>query len=346
MRGRVVIVYNEPDCGRYLNVGEGIAVLGVLETVEAVYQALLELGSEVQKLPLRPPLELAGKELRAINADLIFNLFEGFSYDPQTEAMVPEILSEVGMPYTGCPPKALRLALDKARMKVMLHNRQIPTPDFQTLRPGTLQTFRLEYPCIVKPRREDASHGLTSQSVVSDFAALARQVKAVSRDYGGCALVEEYIDGREFNATVFGNVEYTVLPPSEIVYALPDGLPRILTYEAKWQPGTLFFQGTRAVCPADIGPQELVVINQTAVAAFKLLGGQGYGRVDMRFDRAGRLNVLELNPNPDISPGTGAARQASAAGMSYAEFIAKLTGMALGTTGLEKRASMTARFSL
>ncbi|MFH0941405.1 MAG: hypothetical protein V1823_00030 [Chloroflexota bacterium] len=329
MRGRVAIVYNEPDFGRYGAVGEELAVFGVLEAVEAVYQALIELGSEVIKLPLRPPLELAKEELRAINTDLVFNLFEGFSDDPQTEAMVPEILSELGLAYTGCPPSALRMALDKANMKVVLRSRQIPTPDFQVLDPGTLPTFRLDYPCIVKPRGEDASHGLTPESVVSDFPALARQVGLVSRDYGGCALVEEYIDGREFNATVLGDGEYTVLPPSEIVYSLPAGVPRILTYAAKWQPETPFFLGTRAVCPADIGAGEVALINQTAVAAFKLLGGRGYARVDMRFDRAGRLNVLEVNPNPDISPGTGAARQSDAAGMTYAEFIDKITDMAI-----------------
>ena len=330
MRNRVVIVYNQPDSGRYGAVGEEVAVLGVLETVDAVHEALLELGNEVQKLPIKPPIELAAKELQAINADLVFNLFEGFSYDPGTEAFVPEILSQIGITYTGCTPQALRMALDKANMKVLLQGQQIPTPDFQILSPETLSTFQLEYPCIVKPRAEDASHGVTPESVVHDTVALARQVNLVSRHYGGSALVEKYIDGREFNATVICDAEFTVLPVSEIVYSLPEGTPRVLTFAAKWLPDTPFFVGTRAVCPAEIEPEYEAVIRQTALAAFRLLGGQGYGRVDMRFDRRGRLNVLEVNPNPDISLGNGGARQASAAGMSYAEFIGKITNLALG----------------
>jgi len=255
MRNRVVVVYNQPDAGRYRAVGEEMAELGVLEAVDAVYEALLELGSEVQKLPLRPPIELAAKELQAISADLVFNLFEGFSDDPRTEALVPEILSRLGLPYTGCTPQALRMALDKANMKVLLQEKQIPTPDFQILAPATLPTFRLTYPCIVKPRAEDASHGVTPESVVNDAAALARQVELVSRDYGGSALVEEYIDGREFNATVICDAACTVLPVSEIVYSLPDGAPRVLTFAAKWLPDSAFFAGTRAVCPAEIGPR-------------------------------------------------------------------------------------------
>jgi D-alanine-D-alanine ligase len=314
-----------------------MAVLGVIESVDAVHQALLELGNEVQKLPLIPPIEIAEKELQAINADLVFNLFEGFSDDPRTEALVPEILSRLGIPYTGCTPHALRMALDKANMKVLLQGKNIPTPDFQVLSPGTLPIFCLNYPCIVKPRAEDASHGVTPESVVNDAAALARQVGLVSRDYGGSALVEEYIDGREFNATVICDGGCTVLPVSEIVYSLPEGAPRVLTFAAKWLPDSPFFDGTRAVCPAEIGPEEESVIKRTAVAAFCLLGGYGYGRVDMRFDRRGRLNVLEVNPNPDISPGTGAARQASAAGMSYAEFIGIITGLALGGKKTEIR---------
>jgi D-alanine-D-alanine ligase len=342
VRGRVAIVYNQPDSGRYGAVGEEMAVLGVLEAVDAVHEALLELGNEVIRVPLTPPISGVKKALRATGADLVFNLFEGFSEDPRTEAVVPEILSHLGIPYTGCTPQALRLALDKADMKVLLQNHGIPTPDFQILSPETLGTLRLDYPCIVKPRAEDASHGVTPESVVNDGAALARQVALVSRDYGGGALVEKYIDGREFNATVICEAGCTVFPVSEIVYSLPAGAPRVLTFAAKWLPETPFFDGTRAVCPAEVGTEDETIIRRTALAAFRLLGGHGYGRVDMRFDRAGQLNVLEVNPNPDISPGTGAARQASAAGLSYAEFIARLTGLVPD----ENRAVIEARFSL
>jgi len=329
MRTRVAIVYNEPHHSRYDAVSEGKAVLGVLEAVEAVHRALLQIGFGVTRVPLVPPLERAERKLRNINTDLVFNLFEGFCGSPETEAVLPKILSEMGIPSTGCPTSALKLGLDKAKMKLILKVAGIRTPDFQLLNPETLNWFRLDYPCIVKPRCEDASHGLSPGSVVNDFASLERQIGLVSKRYSGGAMVEEFIDGREFNATILGDSEYRVLPVSEIVYSLPPGMPRILTFAAKWEPDSPYFAGTKAVCPAKVAAEERERIAETAVAAFRILGGKGYARVDMRMDREGQVNVIEVNPNPDISPGSGAVRQAKAAGMTYTQFIEKIVQLAL-----------------
>jgi len=329
VRPRVAIVYNEPYYSRYDAVGEDKAVLGVLEAVAAAQQALLELDCNAVLVPLVPPIEPAERKLKDLDTDLVFNLFEGFCGYPETEAIVPDALSATGIPFTGCPGSMLRLALDKAKAKAILKDGRIPTPDFQLLNPQTLHLFQLDYPCIVKPCGEDASHGLSIDSIVNDLAALERQVKFVSETYGGEALVEEFIGGREFNATVLGDAEGTVLPVSEIGYFLPPGIPKILTFAAKWEPDSLYFQGTKAICPANIAAEEQKRIAETAIAAFRLLGGSGYGRVDMRMDEEGQLYVIEVNPNPDISPGSGAVTQAAAAGMTYTRLIGKIVQLAL-----------------
>ena len=339
MRTRVAIVYNEPHHSRYDAVGEGRAVLGVLEAVEAVHQALLELDFDVIRIPLVPPLEQAEWELKNLNTGLVFNLFEGFCGYPETEAVPPEILSEMGIHCTGCPASALKLGLDKAKMKVLLKAAEIKTPDFQLLNPEILPMFRLGYPCIVKPRCEDASHGLSPGSVVNDSASLERQIELVSNRYDGGALVEEFIDGREFNATILGDSECSVLPVSEIVYSLPSGMPRMLTFAAKWEPDSPYFEGTKAVCPAGVEAEERERITETAVAAFRILGGKGYARVDMRMDHEGQVNVIEVNPNPDISPGSGAVRQAEAAGMTYTQFIEEIVQLTLYGKDNENRYS-------
>jgi D-alanine-D-alanine ligase len=329
MRKRVAVVYNEPYASRYDNNCEQKAVLGVMEAVTAVHQALLELNDDVVLLALVPPFEEARKKLADLSVDVVFNLFEGFCGEPQTEALVPDALKELGLACTGCQPDVLRLALDKAKVKVILKSSGIPTPDFQLLNTENLHTFRLGYPCIVKPRSEDASHGISAQSVVRDFASLKRQVTVVSETYSGGALIEEFIGGREFNATVIGNSEYTVLPVSEIVYTLPPGIPRLLTFAAKWENDSIYYENTKVHCPAEVTSEVREYIAATALAAFKLIGCSGYARVDMRMDEAGKLNVIEINPNPDISPGTGAARQAEAAGMSYAQFVDLIVQLAL-----------------
>jgi D-alanine-D-alanine ligase len=325
---RITIVYNEPNPSRYDRANERKAVFGVLEAVEAVRASVNELGHEAALLPLVPPFEAAREKLASLDVRLVFNLFEGFCGEPETEALVPAALSELGIPFTGCHAPVLRLALDKVEVKKLLQAAAIPTPDFQLLHPENLSTFRLDYPCIVKPRAEDASHGITEDSVVNDFASLARQVEKIAGSYNSSALVEKFVGGREFNATVMGNSDCTVLPVSEIAYTLSPGMPRILSFEAKWEEDSIYYKGTQVVCPAEVGPAQSEYIAGMALAAYKLLGCCGYARVDMRLDEAGKLNVMEVNPNPDISPGAGAARQALAAGMNYTQFIDKIIKLA------------------
>ncbi len=111
MHTRVAIVYNEPCHSRYDAVSEEKAVLGVLKAVAAVQQVLLEIGCDVIRVPLLPPLERVKRKLKSLRTDLVFNLFEGFCGCPESEAIVPAVLSDMGMLCTGCPAAAVDLAL-------------------------------------------------------------------------------------------------------------------------------------------------------------------------------------------------------------------------------------------
>ncbi len=326
---RVAIIYNAPSTGAYSALNEDKAELGVLEAVVAVDKALNELGYLVARIPLLPPLKRVRAELKTLEVDVVFNLFEGFTGQPETEAIVADMLAESGLTYTGCPGGTIALALDKVKAKTLLETSGFDTPGYQLLTPNTIAVFNLPFPCIVKPAREHASHSLSAESVVNDYASLEGQVAKVSQFFGGKALVEKFVDGREFNATILSNGLLTVLPISEIVYTLPATMPRILTFEAKWEPESIYFQHTQAVCPAKINREESDKITEIAKTVSLLFGCRGYSRVDMRQDSQGKLKVLEVNPNPDISPGYGAARQAQAAGLSYDQFIEKLVMLAL-----------------
>jgi D-alanine-D-alanine ligase len=326
---KIAIIFNEPSSDRYNDMGESKAVASVLEEVRPVHRALTELGYSVVKIPLRPPLELVEEKLRALEVDLVFNLFEGFEGRPETEATVADMLCGLGIPFTGNPPSTLSLALDKAKAKEVLESDGVRTPKYQSLSPENLYLFHLKFPCIVKPLGEDASHGLSEESVVSNMDQLEKQVTKISQHFRGSTLVEEFLEGREFNVTVLGNKEPFALPVAEMVYYLPPELPRLLTFSAKWHEESLYYKGTRATCPAEIGEEEREQISQTALTAFKLLECRGYARVDMRLDAEEVPNVLEVNPNPDISPGYGAARQAKAAGMTYSQLIEKIVMFAL-----------------
>jgi D-alanine-D-alanine ligase len=321
MSADITIIYNEPFPKGFDFERDREAILGVMQCVNSVHIALLECGYIVDLLAINPPLERVKRQLSKIKTDLVFNLFEGFYDFPESEAAVAEMLELKGFRFTGCPSSALRVALDKANSKALMLQHGIRVPEYQVLSVGNIDEFELHFPAIVKPRNQDASHGIIPQSVVNNMAELRVQVSRILQQFENDALVEQYLSGREFNITVLGNADYTVLPPSEIVYRLPPDKPRLLTYEAKWITDSEYFEKTAVECPAKIAAGLRREIGEIAMSACRLFGCAGYARVDMRQDASGKLKVMEVNPNPDISPDTGAARQALAAGISYSQLI-------------------------
>ena len=134
--------------------------------------------------------------------------------------------------------------------------------------------------------------------------------------------MEEFIDGREINAAVIGYHKPHVLPLSEIdMSTLPEGYPRIITYNAKWMKGTIEYERTVRVCPAPLTKETEEKIMQLALSAFHLLGCRDYARVDFRVSHNNEPYILEVNPNPDISEDAGFAASALAAGYAYPQFI-------------------------
>src|SRR5213080_1258212 len=181
-------------------------------------------------------------------------------------------------------------------------------------------------PAIVKPAAEDASAGLDRGSVVTDRKALRARVAAMTEQFDE-VLVQEYVAGREFNVGLVGS---RTLPISEIDFArMPEGAWPILTYAGKWDAGSADDLGSVPVCPAAI-PQKLAdKLVKLAEAAWRILQGKGYGRVDLRVDEQGRAWVLDVNPNPDLNDDAGLSRMAKAAGWDYAELVRRVAEVAL-----------------
>ncbi|MCL2679374.1 MAG: ATP-grasp domain-containing protein [Dehalococcoidia bacterium] len=328
MNLKVALVYNDPIPDRYTEMGEGDAIADVLEEVKAVGDALVALGHEFVKVPLVPPIEKAREVLSALDCDLFFNLFEGFAGRPETEAMVAAVMATLCKPFTGSSAATIALALDKALAKELFLAAGIDTPRFQILTPETVARFDLAFPVIVKPAAEDASHGVTPESVVGDHGALAAQVERISTGYGGRALVEEYIDGREFSVTIIGHRRPIITAISEIEFSLPEGMPKVLTFGAKWNENDLYFDHTAPVCPAKISEELERRISRVAVAAFLLLGCHGYARADVRMDDQGRICLIEVNPNPDVAPTVVWDARLASIGLSYPQFIERVINLA------------------
>lgn len=301
-----------------------IAELGAAEEAAAVAAALISLGEHPTIVPFGADPGIFLERLNAVGAELVVNLCEGLWGDSQRELHAAALLELTGLPVTGSGPLCLGLTQDKLLSKQLLLANGLPTPSYRLVRHGELPAAEgLRYPLIVKPRSEDASHGITDASVVEDFSALRAQVGYVHRSYRQDALVEEFIAGRELNAAILGNEdEAGVLPLAEIRF--DPALPRpIVSYAGKWLEDSPAYQGTVPVCPAELAEVDAAAVRTAALAAFRVMGCRDYARVDIRM-RAGTPYILEVNANPDISPGAGLARNAAAAGLAYPALIARI----------------------
>jgi len=278
----------------------------------------------------KDPAALASS-LRAFGTEVVFNLSECPMNSAQKEPHGAALLELLALPYTGNSPLPLTVCNNKALTKRILSSFLIPTPAFRLYPSVPRGRSGLRFPVIVKPANEDGSAGITEESVVDDEAGLKKRVAHVVDRYGQEALAEEYVGGREFNVGVLGNGTETdpfrTMPPAELVYRNPKW--RVCSFESKWDTSHPSYAEIAPECPArtpDALRKRLQRLTLACARAFQLCG---YARVDYRMGRNGKLYVLEVNPNPDISENAGLSRAARAAGLSHEELIQEILHLAV-----------------
>lgn len=293
------------------------------DDAEAAVKALKKLGHEVFEYDVNLGLF---EKLRANkdNIELVFNLCDdGFFDNAELEPHLPAMLDILKMPYTGGDYFTLAVTLKKDIAKKILISHGLPTPKFQIFRNGSENIEKLNFPLIVKPAHEDGSIGVRESSIVYDVDALKKMINHVIRQYKQPALAEEFIDGREFNVAIIGDEE--VLPINEIKFDLPEGKPKIISYEAKWKTDSIEYNGTKRSCPADVDKKLAMQLRTLAIKAGYLFGCRDYFRVDFRVDENNNPFILEVNQNPDISEEDGGLYEmAKTKGYSYADMIDKI----------------------
>lgn len=312
-----------------------LSEIGVVEEMEDIKAALNSLGYRTTIFNVDSKFFRLIDYLRAEKPDLVFNLVESVENDSALEMNVAGVYELMNIPYTGAGSLALGIALQKPRVKEILTYHGIRTPKFQVFGVKDKIVLRdgMSFPLIVKPAHEDASVGIDDLSVVYALADLRKRVRFIQHEYDQPALVEQYIDGRELNVALIGNRPPQPLPISEIDFSgLTVNMHKIVSYEAKWMHGTVAFEGTKGVCPAELTPQQETRIRDTAVRCFQLIGCRDYARVDFRLSREGVPYVLEVNPNPDISDDAGFARSSRAEGYTFPEIVGKIVASALERT--------------
>ena len=323
---RVAVLYNFWE---RLQKGEEKDILaedGILEEIGAVEEAIHTLGHQCFVMAIKDEIYTIIHWLKEIHPDIVFNLCESVYGNSCLEMNIPALLELFQIPYTGSPPLTLGLCQDKGRVKDILISQGIHTPRYQILdRPSTPIRISL-FPMIVKPLHEDGSLGISKESVVFDERALKKQIRYILDRYDQPALVEEFIDGRELNVSLLEtNGKTRVLPISEIDYSeFPEGIPKICGYEAKWMPESLEYQRSKPLCPASLEEGVEREIESIVSRVFSLFRCRDYARVDLRVNHGDKIYVIEVNPNPDISPQSGLTRSIKAQGMTYAEFIGNI----------------------
>ena len=332
---KVVVLYNLLERLQKGEEKDLLAEGAVLEEIEAVERAVRSLGYHCFVMTLRDEVFTIIHWLREIQPNVVFNLCESVYDKTSMEMNIPALLDLMQIPYTGSPPLTLGLCQNKARVKDILLSWSIQTPRYQVYHRPLAPKKELAYPLIVKPLHEDGSLGISRDSVVFDDQTLRRQVRYILETYRQPALVEEFVDGRELNVGLIefnGKVE--ALPISEIDYSdLPENLPKICGYEAKWIPESVEYQRSKPVCPARVESGLRKKLESIAIRVYQLFECRDYARVDMRVDREGNVYVIEVNPNPDISPQSGMARAIKAKGLTYADFVKGLVEKAFERRG-------------
>ena len=264
-----------------------------------------------------------------VNDLLFFNLCEHLNGVATDDVKITTRLDKHKIQYTGAPTATLRRCLDKARTKHALEVEGISTAPYQVFTRAE-QPIRVPLPAIVKPVAEDASMGITRESVVFDEQQLRDRVQYILDVYHEAALVEEYIVGREFNVGMWGNGELHTLPIAELSFASwSDPYQQFCHFDAKWNPESPEYQSMPVICPADVDAETADRIRIVAYRSYHALGCRDYARVDLRV-RDGVPYVLEVNPNPCLAPDAGFPNAARVAGYSYPKMATQIVEWAWG----------------
>ena len=293
-----------------------------------VCSKLAELGHDVQKIGVDSDLGVLRRAMEEFNPQITFNLLEEFHGVAVYDQHVVSYLELMKRRYTGCNPRGLMLAHDKALSKQVLTFHRVPVPEFAVFpmdRVFRRPPKRLGFPLLVKSLTAEGSVGIARASLVHDEKQLRERTEFVHRQLGTDAIAERYIEGRELYVGVWGNRRLATLPIWELRFtAGDDDGPLIATEKVKWDPEYQKKKGIVWGAAEDLPEATRQAILRVCTRTYKELNLSGYARVDLRLTADGRIFVLEANPNPDLAETGEFAESARVAGISYPEVLERV----------------------
>lgn len=319
---RVVVLHNHDNSWDEADIQEAIDELRGMTT------ALQARGCEVRTAQVfysvREVMEKSDCDPRHW---LVFNWCEGYADRPWDYAGVTDELDGLNYVYTGASSWTLRMTEDKRVSRSLLQQAGVPVP------PGVVANTPADldwatFPAIVKPVNQHGSYGIDREAVVGDPQELRRRVEYVRDRFDSAALIEEFIEGREFHVTVWGNTLTVALPAVEIVYdSIADPRDQVMTYDLKFDMNAVFEQRLRFICPPMLTVTARRRLKAACIQAYRALRNRDYARLDVRM-RGEQPYVIDVNPNPDINSESMMTMAAQAEGLTHAEMIMQIVDFA------------------
>lgn len=336
-RLRIIVLVHEDLVPPDSLEGQAEKDIQLWKTEYDVVSTLKKMGHEVYPAGLRSELGVIRQAIEDRKPHIAFNLLEEFDGYPLYDQHVVSYLELKKLAYTGCNPRGLTIAHDKALTKKILAYHRIHVPGFAVfpINRKVRVPRRLKFPLFVKSLIDEGSVGISKASIVRDEEKLAERVDFIHRQNDAPAIAEEFIEGREVYVGVIGNQKLQTYTPWEMVMKnLPEGEQVIATGKAKWD---INYQKQVGVVtqPALITPELEKKFEHTSKRIYRILGLSGYARLDYRLAEDGRIYLIEANPNPQIARNEDFADSAEHCGIKYEQLLQKII-----TLGLSHRSSI------
>ncbi|MHC4407563.1 MAG: D-alanine--D-alanine ligase family protein [Planctomycetota bacterium] len=297
-----------------------------------VVSTLRNMGHEARPLGVSSDLGVIRSAIEEFKPHVCFNLLEEFHGIALYDQHVVSYLELLRQPYTGCNPRGLTLAHDKALSKKVLAYHRIPAPRFKVFPVGrkVRRPARLSYPLIVKSLTEDASLGISQASVVNSDEKLIERVHFIHEKIGTDAMADQYIEGRELYVGLMGNQRLVTLPIWELRFTnLPEGAEPIATEKVKWDEKYQEQLGIKTGPAKNLGDGMEERILKLCKRAYRALGLSGYARMDLRLQENGRAFVIEANPNPQLAFDEEFAESAAHVSLKYEDLLHKILNLGI-----------------
>lgn len=294
---RIALLMGGPGSEREVSLSSGASVLEALQAEGFVNVAPITVDAPDPAIPAE--------------TELCYNIIHG-TYGE--DGALQQYLEKKGIPYTGAGSSASRNCFDKILTKKILLEAGVPTPKSEILKKGDMPTIPV--PCVIKPPCEGSSVGV---EIVREAGQLTQAVEKAGQ-FATELLVEEFIDGKELTVAILNG------EPLPVVHICPR--QGFYDYANKY-PSLTGGVGSDYICPADLTPEETKAVQEAAVAAYRALHVEVYGRVDVLLTSDGKPYVLEINTIPGMTSSSLFPKAAKAAGISYGELCTRIAEISL-----------------